>query len=124
IPIFERLPRGIRPTAAGELLLANVRRWRRETIALENDLNALVGGVRGTLRIAAAESITENVLPMALQKLQQQFPSVEYAVTSGDNKRITGELTGKEADIVIAFDVNDNSKGELVYSFSSPLGVI
>ena len=124
VPLFERLPRGIRPTAAGEMLLAYVRRWRREAIALDHEIKSLAGGVRGTLRIAAAESITEKILPLALQKLQEQFPLVEYAVISGDNKRITAELSGKDADVVIAFDVNDNSKGEVVYSFSSPLGVI
>ena len=124
LPLFERLPRGIRPTAAGELLLGHVRRWQREAIALDHQLKRLTGGVRGTLRIAAAESITEEVLPRALRELQSRFPLIEYSVISGDNKTITGGLFTKEVDVVIAFDVQDNRKGEVVFSFTSPLGVI
>lgn len=124
LPLFERLPRGIRATSAGELLLAHVRRWRREAQAVDHEIRSLMGGVRGTIRIAAAESITEHVLPRALCELQLRFPLIDYSVISGDNNRITSELLSKEADIVVAFDVKENRRGEVVHMITSPIGVI
>ncbi|MER6899990.1 LysR family transcriptional regulator, partial [Amycolatopsis sp. NPDC000740] len=46
-PLFDRLPRGMRPTPAGEALLAHVRRTLqqyRETVADIRDLHALGSG--------------------------------------------------------------------------------
>lgn len=124
VELFERLPRGIRPTAAGEVLLGYVRRWSRETGALRQEMGALRGGVRGTIRIAAAETITEEILPVALAELHRRFPLVDYSLISGDNNRITSELFAKEADIVVAFDVADAVRVEVVHTITSPLGMI
>ncbi len=124
VPLFERLPRGIRPTAAGEIMLGYVRRWRSEGQALDRDMAALAGGVRGTIRIAAAESITEDILPRSLAELQRSYPLVDYTVISGDNYKITTELFAKEADLVVAFDLQDHVRAEVLHAVTSPLGVI
>lgn len=124
IELFERLPRGIRPTAAGEVLLGHIRRWNRESALLKQEIGSLRGGVRGTIRIAAAETFTEHVLPGAMTKLHQRFPHVDYTIISGDNQRITNELLAKDADVVLAYDVSDNVRAETVYTVSEPIGVI
>lgn len=122
--LFERLPRGIRPTAAGEVLLTLVRRWNREEAGLRQALGELRDGVRGTIRIAAAESLTEEILPMALSELNERFPLVDCSLVSGDNHRIISELLAKEADVVIAFDYAGNVRAEVAHVVHSPLGVI
>lgn len=124
LPLFERLPRGIRPTAAGEVLLSYVRRWNREEIGLQQAVAELRGGIRGTIRIAAAESLTEEILPLAVKELKARFPLVDYSLVSGDNHRIVSELFAKEADVVIAFDFTDDQRAEVVHAVYSPLGVI
>ncbi|WP_421950838.1 LysR family transcriptional regulator [Pelagibacterium sp.] len=124
VELFERLPRGIRPTAAGEVLLSYVRRWNREVASMRQKVGELRGGIRGTIRIAAAESITEDILPRALSELHERFPLVDYSLISGDNHRITTELFAKEADVVIAFDVADTIRADVVHTVRSPLGVI
>lgn len=124
IQLFERLPRGIRPTAAGEVLLAYVRRWERETLTLHREVGSLRGGVRGTIRIAAAETFTEELLPRAMAELQTRFPLIDFTLISGDNHRITSELFAKDADVVLAFDVSDNVRAHVVHQLASPLGII
>jgi len=123
-PLFERLPRGIRPTAEGAMLLEYVRQWQRQDRRLGDDLAALRGGIRSTIRIAAAESVTEQVLPGAMMELRLQYPDVAYTLISGDNLRLASGLTSKEADVVIAFDVKDRVRAEVAAEYSSPLGVI
>lgn len=124
VDLFERLPRGIRATAAGEVLLSYVRRWNREAVSLHQEVGGLRGGVRGTIRIAASETFTEEMLPTAMHELQGQFPLVDFSLISGDNHRITSELFAKDADVVLAYDVSDDVRAEVVQTISSPLGII
>lgn len=124
VELFDRLPRGIRPTQAGEVLLGHVRRWNRESLLLKQEIGSLRDGVRGTIRIAAAETFTEDVLPRAMTKLQVHYPHVDYTLISGDNHRITAELLAKDADVVLAYDVSENIRAEIVHSAAEPIGII
>ncbi|MEP7239620.1 MAG: LysR family transcriptional regulator [Devosia sp.] len=122
--LFERLPRGVRATAAGEVLLGYLRRWKREAISLNRELAALRGGVRGTIRIAASESFTDEMLPRAMHELQHHYPQVDFSLMSGDNYLITSQLLARDADIVLAFDVRDDVRAQIATTITSPLGVI
>ncbi|OHT18672.1 MULTISPECIES: LysR family transcriptional regulator [Sphingomonadales] len=124
VELFVRLPRGIRATAAGEAVLGYVRRWNREAIALKQEIGGLRGGIRGTIRIAAAESLTEQVLPHAMSALQVRFPLVDFSLISGDNYRITSELLAKEADIVLAYDAKASRRADIIYTITSDIGVV
>jgi DNA-binding transcriptional LysR family regulator len=124
VRLFERLPRGVRATAAGEVLLGYLRRWNRETISLNRELAALRGGVRGTIRIAASESFTDELLPRAMHELQLHYPQVDFSLMSGDNYLITSQLLARDADVVLAFDVRDDVRAQIATTITSPLGVI
>ncbi|MCM2292361.1 LysR family transcriptional regulator [Allorhizobium sp. BGMRC 0089] len=125
VQLFERLPRGIRPTPAGGVLLAYIRRWNRESLLARQEVGSLSSrGARGTIRIAAAETFTEDMLPRAMARLQARFPNVGFDVKSGSNQRITDELMAREADLVIAYDVSDHIRAEYVLTCLDPIGVI
>src|SRR4051794_13625457 len=64
--LFERLPRGVRPTAAGELFLEYVRRSMRELDDVSSQIDGLRGLLKGRVRVAVAESVTGRMLPMAI----------------------------------------------------------
>lgn len=124
VELFVRLPRGIRPTAAGEALLGCIRRWHRDAGALKEEVGRLKGGVRGTIRVAAAESLIEEVVPRAMARVHDRFPLVDFTLISGDNYRIRSELTAKDADLVCAFDVTEGARTETLHRVSSPIGVL
>ena len=124
VELFERLPRGIRPTAAGEALLNYVRQWNRDASQLRHEIGRLKGGVRGTIRSAAAESITVDILPRAMTRLQSRFPLIDFTLISGDNYSIKSALLAKDADVVCAFDVSGGSRTETIFSGQSKVGVI
>src|SRR5205814_8065913 len=50
-PLFERLPRGVRATAAGELFLAYVRRSLKELRLVEAQIDGLRGLARGRVHV-------------------------------------------------------------------------
>lgn len=122
--LFERLPRGIRPTAAGKALLGYVHQWNRDAAQLRQEISGLNGGVRGTIHIAAAESITTDILPRAMAALQTRYPLIDFTLISGDNYFVKSALLSKDADIVCAFDVAASSRTETLVSVSVPIGVI
>lgn len=124
VELFERLPRGIRPTAAGELLMSQIREWSQDVEKLRQDIGRLKGGARGTIHIAAAESITTEILPEAMAQLQIAFPGIGYNLISGDNYFVKSALLAKDADLVCAFDISGTTRTETVTSVKAPIGVI
>jgi len=124
VELFERLPRGIRATAAGELLLSHVQEWSQDVDKLRQDIGRLKGGVRGTIHIAAAESIKTEILPQAMAKLQVRYPGIDFNVISGDNYFVKSALLAKDADLVCAFDISGTNRTDTVTSIKSPIGVI
>ena len=80
-PVIERLPRGIRPTAAGLAAAAEAR------LALAAADRALIAGRRvaagagGRIRIACAETMTAWVLVPVLRTWRRRFPDVELDLT-------------------------------------------
>lgn len=124
VELFIRLPRGIRPTAAGESLLAFIRRNKHEELRLKQDIANLKGGLHGTIRVAAAESIIEAILPSAIALLKEKHPLIDFNLISGDNYKIREKLFTKEVDIVCTFDVPTGYKGTSVTSINTDIGVI
>jgi DNA-binding transcriptional LysR family regulator len=124
IELFERLPRGVRPTAAGEVLLTYIRRWNRETATLKQQMRSLRVGTTGTVRIAASEGFTEELLPRVLKEISTHFPRVNFSIISGDSKRNVSELLTKDADIVLTYDAPPTPQADIVCAIRLPLGVV
>jgi DNA-binding transcriptional LysR family regulator len=101
-PVIERLPRGIRPTAAGLAAAAEAR------IALAAADRAVIAGKRvaagtgGRIRIACAETMTAWILVPVLRDWRRRFPDVELDLkeyTSAD--RMLDVLLAGGTDITI-----------------------
>jgi DNA-binding transcriptional LysR family regulator len=101
VPLFERLPRGVRPTAAGELFLAHVRRSLKELRLLEAQIDGLRGLVRGHVRVAVAESVTARLLPNAIADYRERHPGISFSVTVDGPKRLTESLLRDKADLIL-----------------------
>jgi DNA-binding transcriptional LysR family regulator len=101
-PVIERLPRGIRPTAAG---LAAVAEARIALAAADRAVIAgrrVASGVGGRIRIACAEAMTAWVLVPVLRAWRRRFPDVELDLkeyTSAD--RMLEVLQAGGADITV-----------------------
>ena len=101
-PVIERLPRGIRPTAAGLAAAAEAR------LALAAADRAVIAGKRvaagggGRIRIACAETMTAFVLVPVLRAWRHRFPDVELDLkeyTSAD--RMLDVLLAGGTDITV-----------------------
>ncbi|PMR67300.1 LysR family transcriptional regulator [Halomonas heilongjiangensis] len=99
VPLFERLPRGLRLSPAGELILHQVRQWQRD----ERRLQEYLGEIRGTgcaeVRIATVESLTDQLLPRVLGGFRERFPRVRFVVMTGLTDAILEQVVTGDADI-------------------------
>jgi len=101
-PVVERLPRGIRPTAAGLAAVAEAR------IALAAADRAVMAGRRvaagsgGRIRIACAETMTAWVLVPVLRSWRRRFPDVELDLKEYTSaNKMLDVLLGGGADVIV-----------------------
>jgi DNA-binding transcriptional LysR family regulator len=98
-PLFDRMPRGVRLTTAGEIMLAAVRRGQRDyehALAQVEDLRALR---RGHIQLALTPSSAEQLLPAAIAAAMRSHPGVTYSVRTGSGESILRWVAQGEADI-------------------------
>lgn len=119
--LFERLPRGVRATAAGELFLAYVRRSLKGLRVVEAEIEALRGLVRGEVRIAVAESVTGRMLPDAIQAYQRQHPAIGFWVSVHGPQGLSRELLQDSVDMILTHQAPDAAEIVVLAAAPQPL---
>jgi len=120
-PLFERLPRGVRATAAGELFLAYVRRSLKELRLVEAQIDGLRGLARGRVHVAVAESVTGRMLPDAIAEYHQRHPGVAFAVTVGGPRELTTALARDQVDLILTHESTDDADAVVLAEVLQPL---
>lgn len=105
--LFERVPRGVRLTAAGELFLSHVRRSMRQFRALEAELEQLRGQTRGVVRVAVAESATPSLLPNAISSYRHKHPGVSFHVVVDGPEPLAQALLDDNVDLILTHEAPD-----------------
>ncbi len=98
-PLVDRLPRGIRLTAAGDLLAIHARRIFQSEEAAERALAELLGLEGGDLFIGASTTIGSYLLPKILGEFHTAHPRVALELMIGNTKAVTEELMDGKLDI-------------------------
>lgn len=99
VPLFERLPRGLRLSPAGELILHQTRQWQRDERRLQECLSEIRGTGCAEVRIATVESLTDQLLPQVLLKFREDFPRVRFVLMTGMTGTILEQVVSGDADI-------------------------
>ncbi len=120
-PLFERLPRGVRPTAAGELYLAFVRRSLRELEQVAAQIDGIERLLRGRVRLAVAESVAGHMLPTAIARFQSEHRNVTFHVWIDGPKALTDALASDEADLIVTHDPVERPHVSVIASVHQPL---
>jgi DNA-binding transcriptional LysR family regulator len=120
-PLFERLPRGVRPTAAGEVYLAYVRRSIRDLEQVGAQIDGLRRLLRGRIRLAVAESVTGHMLPTAIARFQALHPNVAFHVWIDGPKALADALATDAADLILTHDALERPQISVIASVPQPL---
>ncbi|MES2262502.1 MAG: LysR family transcriptional regulator [Pseudomonadota bacterium] len=99
VPLFDRLPRGMQLSTAGEIMLAAVRRSQRDfdnALAQVEDLRELR---RGHVNLGVSHSSAESLIPQVIGKLMDSHPGVTYNVRSGNGETLLRWVANGEVDV-------------------------
>lgn len=96
--LFERSPRGLRLTAAGEALLPAARRMREGAQDLTLALAGRAQGLAGTVRLTASEIVSTYLLPELLRALRETHPEIQIELVASN---AVEDLRERSADIAV-----------------------
>lgn len=120
-PLFERLPRGVRLTAAGEVLVNTVRRGLADLRSATSQIEQLRGLVRGIVRVGCAESVATDLVPATIAHYQQTHPGVTFQVVSGVTQQLVAALLADQVELVLVHDPEPTDDLRVIAALDQPL---
>ena len=112
LPVFDRVPGGVRLTMAGELLLNLLDRHLVAFDDLRAQLGHLREGVSGTLDICLGSDIGAGLVLQALRAFEDAFPGVSVTLVTDDTAL---PLHRREADLAILTNPETDDGVEVVH---------
>lgn len=122
--LFERTPRGMRLTVAGQALVVDVRRWLAEADRTRGTIDAVRGLRAGHVRIATMECLAHEFLPRIMAAFRSRHPAVSFEMHVHGTARCMQELDAGDVDLALAFDPPTSTARREVWSRSWPLGAV
>src|SRR5712692_10357287 len=101
--LFERRPRGVRLTAAGEVFVHYLREQDGGVERMKSQIEDLKGLRRGTVRIACSQALALDFLPRELAEFRKRHPLVAFDVKVLDHEQAMAALAAYEVDLVLVF---------------------
>jgi DNA-binding transcriptional LysR family regulator len=99
--LFEKDGRGMRLTAAGEVL---VRRTRQMAIMVEEtarEMQEYAGGLQGNVRIGCVPTLAEHMMPRVFEQLLAEAPAITVNLSVAMNDNLLASLRDGELDLVL-----------------------
>lgn len=103
MPLFERDARSIRATAAAEILASRAHHALASLDALHEDVQEMVLGSLGRIRIGSFPTASQGLLPKALAMFKQDFAKVEILLDEGEPNELIALLLDGEVDITLVY---------------------
>ncbi|MCM2473282.1 LysR family transcriptional regulator [Rhizobium sp. CG5] len=123
-PIFERLPRGLRLTAAGELCVEHIRDVLKNYERLESRIRSLKMPQAGKVSIVTTVGLAAGPLPEIISRFIEAHPRVRIQLRNdGGSTTINAVLTG-EVDIGLGFNIPATPGIRTLANFDIPIGAV
>jgi DNA-binding transcriptional LysR family regulator len=104
-PIFQRLPKKLILTAAGEVLIGHVRQTLKELTRAQAKIEELKGLRRGEITVAMMSGLASNLVTGTVKEFRLANPRVKLTLTLfNTGTEIQSAVVNGEADLGIGFD--------------------
>lgn len=102
-PIFERRPRGVKLTAAGEMFVRYARSQIADAERLSSQVEDLRGLRRGPVKIACSQALAQDFLPSQIGAFQMDNPRLVFDLRVMDHNTALIALMEYEVDLAIIY---------------------
>jgi len=104
VVLFERTPRGMRLTESARALVAHAEAVFARLGDAQAEVDAIVGGVRGRLRLGSFPTATVAFVAQALETFRGRYPGVDVTFADGEPYESAMRLCERELDLALVFD--------------------
>lgn len=101
-PLFERHPKGMTPTALGEICLRHGKIVLEELDSLDREASRVTSGHSGHVRVGAVTGPAVGTLVPALLAIKEDAPDVEMTIEVGPSTELVRGLVEGRFDFVIS----------------------
>ncbi|OKO82627.1 hypothetical protein AC628_03015 [Bradyrhizobium sp. NAS96.2] len=123
-PIFERMPRRLRLTSAGEILIMHVRETLKSSQRVAAQIEALKGLQRGEATIATMNGLAGGPLPRFLAGVMGAHPRMHIRLRVLTLDQIPNAVLTGEADIALGYNFAAGPGLRVVASHDLHLGAV
>ncbi|MEJ8849973.1 LysR family transcriptional regulator [Variovorax rhizosphaerae] len=109
-PLFERHSKGMHLTDIGGVLLPHATLLLRESEHASEEINAMRGLAKGTIRVGALGTIACLALPQAIDRVLVKWPKLRVYVVEGVWDRLAEGLVKHEIDLALGVSVADSAE--------------
>ncbi len=106
-PLFERHAKGMHLTPIGATLLPHAELLLGEAAQAREEVDAMRGLARGTIRCGTVASIASRVLPSAVSDVLARWPNLQVEIIEGVWDRLADALVRREIDLALSLAVPD-----------------
>lgn len=124
VRLFERMPKGMRPTEAGEVLARLVHRWRAEERNAVAEIFQLQGVRQGQINLFAMDSHATTILPRLVQDVAAAHPLISLSIEVGSTDEAVAALFSGQADLIVAFNLPRRSDMRSLWTLPLPFGCV
>jgi DNA-binding transcriptional LysR family regulator len=123
--VFQRRPRRLVLTAAGEVLIRHIRGTLKDMSRVQTQIEELKGLRRGEITVAVMSGLAANLVPRCVVEFQKSNPRVKLnlqLLTTGD--QILAAVEAGEADLGLGFDFPARPKIRILETAVGRLGAV
>ncbi|WP_082849742.1 LysR family transcriptional regulator [Rhizobium anhuiense] len=123
-PIFERLPRGLKLTSSGEILIQHIRETLQAHQRMRSQIQSLKGLNRGEVALATMATLAAGRIAEIVAAYREEHPQVSLRIMVGDRTTVAEMVALGQADIAIAYNLPDDTRLQRAAEFHHALGAV
>lgn len=121
MPLFERRPRGMVLTPAGEIYARYARSLTLEQDRVVSEIEELRGLKRGLVRIYSVEGVIADVVTESIAHFRQLHPGVRFRLNASGTDDVVAAVREGLADIGVSFNAQPDEAVHFVRRFDDPV---
>jgi DNA-binding transcriptional LysR family regulator len=124
VQLFERLPRGVRLSTAGEIFIQHIRSQLQDMERVKSQIADLSGERRGHVSIACSQALLPYFLPEQISIYRYAHPAVTFNALLRDRAAAEQALTDMSADLALVFEPVRMMEFQILLTIRQPLHAV